>query len=94
MKDRQSADVGTLKGFVMDLQTLQCYLSEEQRPLCIMDERDEGTRLYIQQQRAEPILMGRGSWLHVFNYKLEITEGLHSLLAGGYFTLWQMSMFF
>lgn len=35
--DRQSADVG-LRGFVMDLPTLQNYVCEERRPVCIMDE--------------------------------------------------------
>lgn len=31
----------------MDLQNLQYYLSEEQLPLCIMDERDDGIRLFF-----------------------------------------------
>lgn len=31
----------------MDLQNLQNYLSVEQLRLCIMDERDEGIRLFI-----------------------------------------------
>lgn len=39
--------VGTLRGFVMDLQNLQYYLSEEQLPLCKMDERDDGIRLFF-----------------------------------------------
>ncbi len=39
--------MGTLGGFVMDLQNLQYYLSEEQLPLCIMDERDVGIRLVM-----------------------------------------------
>lgn len=40
--DRQSADVGSLPGFLMDLPTLQNYLGEERRPLCIMDEGEGG----------------------------------------------------
>lgn len=76
--------VGTLRGFVMDLQNLQYYLSEEQLPLCIMDERDYGIRLffflyiYIKQQRAAVIWMGRGGWWCVFNCEpahLEVPEG-------------------
>lgn len=39
--------VGMLEGLVMDLQNLQYYLSEELLPLCIMDERDEGIRLFM-----------------------------------------------
>ena len=40
-----------LQGFVMDLQNLQYYLSEEQLPLCIMDERDEGIRLFMSNNK-------------------------------------------
>lgn len=39
--------VGMMQGFVVDLQNLQYYLSEEQHPLCIMDERDNRIRLFI-----------------------------------------------
>jgi len=36
-----------LGGFAVDLQNLQYYLSEELFPFCIMDERDNGIRVLI-----------------------------------------------
>lgn len=54
--DRQSADVSSLRGFVMDLPTLQNYLREERRPLCIMDEGGRGDQpFHVRQQRDELI---------------------------------------
>lgn len=51
--DRQSADVGSLPGFLMDLPTSQNYLGEEQRPLCIMDEGGgEGTGLFMSHNKG------------------------------------------
>lgn len=57
MTDGQSTDVGSLRGFVMDLPTLQYYLHEEWRPVCIMDEGGRGDQTFqVQQQRDEVIL--------------------------------------
>lgn len=57
--DRQSADVGSLQGFVMDLPTLQNYLREERRPRCIMDEGGQGDQpFHVRQQRDELVSKG------------------------------------
>lgn len=45
--DRQSADVGSLRGFVMDLPTWQNYLREDRRLLCIKDEGGRGDQPFM-----------------------------------------------
>ena len=84
--DRRTASSwcrGMLYGFVMDLQNLQYYLSEEQLPHWILDERHKGIFLYIEQQRAGLILIGRERRWCFFNWDLaflKVIQG-HSLVS-------------